>query len=58
MIQIHEQIAKKPIMTGSKIVIWPTLPNKVPDYLHNTNVEGLLVLIYVCTWPQVFANSG
>ena len=40
MIQIHEQIAKKPIMTGFKIVIWPTLPNKVPDYLHNTNVEG------------------
>ena len=40
MIQIHEQIAKKPIMIGSKIVIWPTLHNNVPDYLDITNAEG------------------
>ena len=49
MIQIHEQIAKKPIMTGFKIVFWPTLPNKVPDYLHNTNVEGQVVLSHGIT---------
>ena len=40
MIQIQHKMDKKPIMIGSKIVIQPTLHNKVPDYLHNTNVEG------------------
>ena len=40
MIQIHEQIAKNPIMIGSDFVIIPALHNNVPEYLDITNAEG------------------
>ena len=40
IIQIQQQIGKKPIMIGSKTVILTTLHNNVPDYLDITNAEG------------------